>query len=70
MQNVFVLQLQGTGDNENAWENFGVFATQQDLENKLREINADYKEVDLQFFRLFDNARMEVWELIDENWGY
>ena len=70
MQNVFVLQLQGTGDNETAWENAGVFATQEDLQNKLREINADYKDVDEEFFRLFDNARMEVWELVDDNWGY
>ena len=67
MQNVFVLQLQGTGDNENAWENFGVFATQQDLEKRLREINNDYLDTDLQFFRLFDNARIQVWELVDEN---
>ena len=67
MQNVFVLQLQGTGDNENAWENFGVFATQQHLEKRLREINNDYLDTDLQFFRLFDNARMQVWELVDEN---
>ena len=67
MQNVFVLQLQGTGDSENAWENFGVFATQQDLEKRLREINNDYLDTDLQFFRLFDNARMQVWELVDEN---
>jgi len=67
MQNVFVLQLQGTGDSETAWENFGVFATQQHLEKRLREINNDYLDTDLQFFRLFDNARMEVWELVDEN---
>ena len=67
MQNVFVLQLQGTGDSENAWKNFGVFATQQDLEKRLREINNDYLDTDLQFFRLFDNARIQVWELVDEN---
>ena len=70
MQNVYVLQLQGTGDNETAWENAGVFATQQDLEKKLREINVDYEDADEAFFRLFDNARMEVWWLEDENWGY
>ena len=65
MQNVYVLQLQGTGDNETAWENAGVFATQQALEKKLREINVDYKDSDEAFFRLFDNARMEVWWLDD-----
>ena len=65
MQNVYVLQLQGTGDNETAWENAGVFATQQALEKKLREINEDYKDSDEAFFRLFDNARMEVWWLED-----
>ena len=70
MQNVYVLQLQGTGDNETAWENAGVFATQQDLEKKLREINVDYKDSDEAFFRLFDNARMEVWWLEDSEWGY
>ena len=70
MQNVYVLQLQGTGDNETAWENAGVFATQQELEKKLREINVDYKDSDEAFFRLFDNARMEVWWLEDSEWGY
>ena len=70
MQNVYVLQLQGTGDNETAWENAGVFATQQALEKKLREINVDYKDSDEAFFRLFDNARMEVWWLEDSEWGY
>ena len=70
MQNVYVLQLQGTGDNETAWENAGVFATQQALEKKLREINVDYKDSDEAFFRLFDNARMEVWWLDDSEWGY
>jgi hypothetical protein len=70
MQNVYVLQLQGTGDNETAWENAGVFATQQDLEKKLREINVDYEDADEAFFRLFDNARMEIWWLEDSEWGY
>lgn len=70
MQNVYVLQLQGTGDNETAWENAGVFATQQDLEKKLREINVDYEDADEAFFRLFDNARMEIWWLEDREWGY
>jgi hypothetical protein len=70
MQNVYVLQLQGTGDNETAWENAGVFATQQDLEKKLREINVDYEDADEAFFKLYDNARIETWDVTDNNWGY
>ena len=43
MQNTFyVLQLQGTGNEESAFENAGVFTTQQLAENKLAKINAEY----------------------------
>ena len=68
--NVNILQLQGRGDDEYAWEIAAVCADYRDAVDKLAEINADYKDVDEEFFRLFDNARMEVWELVDENWGY
>ena len=63
MQNIFILQLQGTGNDENAWENAGVFTTQDSLSKHLREINADYLDCDEEFFRLFDNARMEIWKI-------
>jgi len=70
MQNVNVLQLQGTGEDEYAWENAGVFVRYEDAVAKLAEINEDYKDADEAFFKLDDTARIEVWELQDDNWGY
>ena len=64
---VYVLQLQGTGDDEYAFENAGVFTTQQQATEKLAYINAEY---DILVFTLDENARIEVWELEDDNWGY
>ena len=61
MQTVFILQLQGTGSNENAWENAGVFTNEAAALNKLAEINAEYEQdVDMTVFTLMDgNARIE-----------
>ena len=70
MQNVHVLQLQGTGEDEYAWENAGVFVKYEDAVAKLAEINVDYEDADEEFFKLDDTARIEVWELQDDNWGY
>ena len=70
MQNVHILQLQGTGEDEYAWENAGVFVRYEDAVAKLAEINEDYKDADEAFFKLDDTARIEVWELQDDNWGY
>jgi hypothetical protein len=58
MQNTFyVLQLQGTGDDEYAFENAGVFTTELLAENKLAKINAEY---DVLVFTLNENARIET----------
>ena len=70
MQNVNVLQLQGTGDDEYAWENAGVFVKYEDAVAKLAEINAEYDEHEQFLFTLGDTARIETWELQDDNWGY
>ena len=70
MQNVNVLQLQGTGDDEYAWENAGVFVRYEDAVAKLANINAEYTEADDFVFTLNENARIETWELEDNNWGY
>ena len=70
MQNVNVLQLQGTGEDEYAWENAGVFVRYEDAVAKLAEINEDYKDADEAFFKLDDNARIEVHDVVDNNWGY
>jgi len=70
MQNVNVLQLQGTGDDEYAWENAGVFVRYEDAVTKLAKINGEYTEVDDCVFALNENARIETWELEDDNWGY
>ena len=68
--NVNVLQLQGTGDDEYAWEIAAVCASYEDAVDKLAEINADYKDVDEAFFKLNENARVETHDVVDNNWGY
>ena len=66
---VNILQLQGTGDNEYAWENAAVCASYEDAIEKLAEINAEYTEADDFVFTLDDNARIETWDLVDDDWG-
>jgi FKBP-type peptidyl-prolyl cis-trans isomerase (trigger factor) len=66
---VHVLQLQGTGDDEYAYENAAVCANYEDAIERLAEINADYTDVDRACFKLNDNARIETHDLVDNNWG-
>ena len=70
MLNVNILQLQGTGDDENAWEVAAACASYEDAIEKLAEINADYTDVDSAFFKLNENARVETHDVVDNNWGY
>lgn len=62
MQNtVYVLQLQGTGDDEYAFENAGVFTTELLALDKLANINAEYEDADMLVFTLQDEtARIET----------
>ena len=61
MQNtLYVLQLQGTGNEESAFENAGVFTTQKQAIEKLNYINAEYVDVDFTVFTLNENARIET----------
>jgi hypothetical protein len=69
MLNVNILQLQGTGDDEYAWEIAAVCASYEDAVDKLAEINADYADYDSAFFKLNENARVETHDLVDNNWG-
>ena len=58
---VYVLQLQGTGDEEYAYENAGVYTRYALAEAVLNDvINADYTDVDSAFFKLNENARIET----------
>ena len=66
---VHILQLQGTGNDEYAYENAAVCASYEDAVERLAEINADYTDVDSAFFKLDDNARIETHDLVDNNWG-
>ena len=70
MLNVNILQLQGTGDDEYAWEIAAVCASYEDAIEKLAEINADYADYDSAFFKLNENARVETHDVVDNNWGY
>ena len=67
---VNILQLQGTGDDEYAWENAGVYATYEEAVERIKYFNEDYKDADEEFWKLDDNARIEVWDVTDNNWGY
>jgi hypothetical protein len=70
MQQVNILQLQGTGDDENAWEIANVFATYEEAAEALAEFNKeDLAEYGETFWRLDDNARIDVWDVVDNNWG-
>lgn len=68
MQQVNILQLQGTGDDEYAWEIAGVFATYEEAVERLEKFNAE-DDGDELFWRMDDNARIEVWDVTDDNWG-
>lgn len=63
---VYVLQCA----NEYAWENAAVCARYEDALERLAAINAEYEDVDFTVFTLDDNARIEVHDLVDNNWGY
>ena len=67
--NVHVLQLQGTGDDEYAYEIAAVCASYEDAIERLAEINAEYTEADDFVFTLNENARIETHNLVDNNWG-
>ncbi len=59
---VYILELQGTGEDEYAFENAGVFSTHDLAEERLAEINADYTDDDF-VFAIDDNARIEEYKL-------
>ena len=61
---VHILQLQGTGDDEYAYENAAVCANYELATEQLAEINADYTDVDDAFFKLNLNARIETHNLV------
>ena len=60
MQNIYILQLQGTGDIEEAFEIAGAFSTQAAAIEKLANINAEYVDVDFTVFTLDENAQIET----------
>jgi len=56
---VYVLQLQGTGDEEYAYENAGVYTSIALAEAVLQSINEEYDYADT-VFTLNENARIET----------
>lgn len=56
---VYVLQLQGTGDEEYAYENAGVYTSIALAEAVLQNINEEYA-LDENVFTLNENARIET----------
>ena len=46
MQTMYVLQLQGLGDDELAFETAGVFTTRELAEAKADAVNAEYEDDD------------------------
>ena len=59
---VYILELQGTGEDEYAFECAGAFSTLALAEARLAEINADYADDDF-VFAIGDNARIEEYKL-------
>ena len=56
---VYVLQLQGTGDDEYAYANAGVYTAYALAEAVLQNINEEYEQEDA-VFTLNENARIET----------
>ena len=56
---VYVLQLQGTGDEEYAYENAGIYTSIALAEAVLQNINEEYA-LDENVFTLNENARIET----------
>ena len=48
MQTMYVLQLQGLGDDELAFETAGVFTTRELAEAKADAVNAEYEDDDFE----------------------
>ena len=68
---VHILQLQGTGDDERAWENASVFATWEEAQERAAEMSKeDIAEYGEAFWIMGDNMRIETHDLVDNNWGY
>lgn len=59
---VNILQLH---DNKNAWQIVDVFASWEEAIQRLAEINATEEK-----YTLDDTARVEVYDVVDDNWGY
>ena len=67
---VNILQLQGTGDDERAWENAGVFASWEEAVERVAEMNKeDMAEYGEAFWTMGDNVRIETHDVVDNNWG-
>ena len=58
MTKVYILQAQGFGDDEDAFENIGVFSSRAKLEKALEESQAQWAEDDLEV-----ETRVEEFEL-------
>ena len=56
---VYALQLQGTGDEEYAFENAGIYTSVELAVAVLADINAEYKQQE-PVFVLNENARIET----------
>jgi hypothetical protein len=56
MQTMYVLMLQGTGDDEYAYESAGVFTTQEAAVAKADAINAEYEDFAIAY-------KVDEWQL-------
>ena len=68
MQNVCILQLQGAGNSESEWTIANVYADYDEAVQALADINAEY-EADFAVYTLNENARIETYTVVDNNWG-
>ena len=68
MQNVCILQLRGAAANESEWTIADVYADYDEAVQALADINAEY-EADFTVYTLNENARIETYTVVDNNWG-
>ena len=60
MARVYVLQAQGFGDDEDAYENIGVFSSQEKLESTLASLEEEWAEDELEVVTNVEEFELDI----------
>ena len=60
MARVYVLQAQGFGDDEDAYENIGVFTSRDKLESTLAELEEEWAEDELEVVTNVEEFELDI----------